>query len=99
MVVVTLAASLVTYLDEVDDLGSPPTECRSITCTADSWLVLVNQIRARFDRLAKHLFDESGRLRAGFLLALNDEIYRRPDRLTGLHAGDQLFVFAQIAGG
>ncbi|MBF6170090.1 MoaD/ThiS family protein [Nocardia blacklockiae] len=99
MVVVTLATSLVTYLNDADEGAASPTDSRSITVTADSWLGLVQEISLRFDRLAKHLFDEDGRLRRGFLLAVNDEIYRRPDRLACLRNGDQLFVFTQIAGG
>ncbi|SDP40256.1 MoaD/ThiS family protein [Lentzea jiangxiensis] len=95
MVTMTLAASLATYLS--DGAGSPGH--RSLTLDAETWPETVREIRQRHQRLGHHLFEESGRLRSGFLVAVNDEVSRRPEGPTHLRSGDHVYLFVQIAGG
>ncbi|KOX16374.1 hypothetical protein ADK67_40160 [Saccharothrix sp. NRRL B-16348] len=72
---------------------------RSVALTASTWPETVREIRSRFEKLGERLFDESGRLRTGFVVAVNDEIVRGPDGPRLLGPGDRLYLFAQIAGG
>lgn len=97
MVSVTLASSLAAYLPADNGAGSGGR--RTITVSAETWPETVQEIRTRYRRLGDHLFESSGKLRAGFLVAINDEVDRRPDRISRLGTGDSVFVFTQIAGG
>jgi molybdopterin converting factor small subunit len=98
VVTVTLAASLATYLPE-DPIGPCPAGHRSVTLAAESWPDTVQELRSRFDRLGEHLFEESGRLRSGFLVAVNDQLIRHEDGPRDVRSGDKVYLFAQIAGG
>ncbi|NUT49477.1 MAG: MoaD/ThiS family protein [Saccharothrix sp.] len=95
MVDVTLGASLAGYLPDGDESSGR----RSVALAADTWPDTVREIRSRFEKLGERLFDESGRLRSGFVVAVNDEVSRGPDGPRLLGPGDRLYVFAQIAGG
>lgn len=95
MVTMTLAASLAPYLSD----GAEVPESRSLTLDAESWPETVREIRQRHQKLSRHLFEESGRLRSGFLVAINDEVSRHPEGPTHLRSGDHVYLFVQIAGG
>lgn len=97
MIIVTLASSLAAYLP--GDGGGSAGGHRSITLAAETWSDTVHEIRSQFDLLGKHLFDPAGKLRAGFLVAVNDEVSRRPDGPAQVRSGDHLFLFTQMAGG
>ena len=91
---VTLAASLAAYLPQHSGDGH-----HSVTLKAETWPEAVRELRSRFDRLGRHLFEDSGRLRSGFLVAVNEQVDHGEDGPRHVRSGDELFVFAQIAGG
>jgi molybdopterin converting factor small subunit len=98
VVTVTLAASLASYLPE-DEAAPDPAGHRSVTLPAETWTETVREIRARYRRLGEHMFEESGKLRSGLLVAVNDQLDRHQHGLHSIRGGDNIFVFAQIAGG
>ncbi|WP_026360893.1 MoaD/ThiS family protein [Amycolatopsis nigrescens] len=97
MVTFTLAASLAGFLPERERAGMPA-HC-SLTIDANNWPEAVAQLRSRCERLGEHVFDGAGRLRPGFLVAVNDVVASRREGPGRLRPGDELFLFAQIAGG
>jgi molybdopterin converting factor small subunit len=98
VVTVTLASSLASYLPD-DGVAPHSAGHRSVTLVAESWSETVREIRARYSRLGEHLFEESGQLRSGLLVAVNDQLDHHKDGPRGIQPGDSIFLFAQIAGG
>jgi hypothetical protein len=97
MITLTLAASLASLLPEHGD--NARSGRRSITIDANNWPETVDQIRHRFAQLANHVFDESGQLRSGLLIAVNDEVTSRSDGPPQITPNNEVFLFTQIAGG
>jgi molybdopterin converting factor small subunit len=97
MVTLTLSASLAALLPEHDN--SSKNGRHSITVDADCWTEVVNETRVKFQRLASHVFDESGQLRPGLLAAVNDDVSSYADDYPPIKPGDEIFLFVQIAGG
>lgn len=97
MVTLTLSASLAALLPERKN--NRRNGCYSITVDANSWPEAVNEIRLNFQDLASHVFDESGQLRPGLLVAVNDDVSSHGDDYPRIKPGDEVFLFAQIAGG
>jgi molybdopterin converting factor small subunit len=97
MVQITFASSLAAYLPHGDDPASGGH--RTITVDGATWPDAVREIRKKYERLGEHLFDASGTLRSGFLVAVNDQLRPRPHLLPALDPGDSIFIFTQIAGG
>jgi molybdopterin converting factor small subunit len=93
VVTLTLPASLAALLPEGASQGG-----RSVPVDADDWQQLTREIRIRFPRLAGRVLTESGDVRTGFLVAVNDAL-GDPDQPPDLHAGDEVFLIPQIAGG
>ena len=97
MVTLTLSASLAALLPEHE--SSRKNGSYSIMIEANSWTETVNEIRLKFQRVAGHVFDESGQLRSGLLAAVNDYVSAHGDGCPQVKPGDEVFLFAQIAGG
>ena len=97
MVTLTLSASLAALLPEHSNTSRNGRY--SITVDANSWQETVDEIRVKFHRLANHMFDESGQPRPGLLVAVNDRVSSHGDGQPRIEAGDEVFLFAQIAGG
>lgn len=97
MIILTLSAPLATLLPEQE--SNDRHRRQSIRIDANSWTDAVSEISRRFQRLANHVFDESGQLRRGFLAAINDNVSSRSDGPPRIDPGDEIFLFAQIAGG
>lgn len=96
MVTVTLSASLVALMPERADARRTR---YSMTIDSDTWDGVVSEISTRFRRLADHLFDESGSLRPGLLVAVNDDVILHVTDPPQVRPGDEIFLFTQIAGG
>jgi len=97
MVTLTLSASLAALLPEHKNNGR--NRRYSITVDANSWTEVVNQVQLKFQCLANHVFDQSGQLQPGLLAAVNDDVNSRGDGYPLIKPGDEVFLFAQIAGG
>jgi molybdopterin converting factor small subunit len=97
MVSLTLATSLAALVPA--DPDGAMSARRSITLDADSWPEAVTEIRLRFGRLATHVFDAAGGLRPGLIAAVNAEVCPQSGDHPRIKHGDEVFLFAQIAGG
>jgi hypothetical protein len=72
---------------------------RSVQIEADDWTMAVAAIRAQFPRLAERVFTDTGRIRPGFLVAVNDVVSSCGEEVPDIRPGDEVFMFVQIAGG
>lgn len=63
-----------------------------------NWPETAEEIARRFERLANHIFDTSGGLRPGLLVAVND-VVSKPGRPPEVGQGDEIYLFQQMAGG
>lgn len=97
MITLTLSASLAALLPDHNYKGENR-HC-SIKVNANNWAEVVAEIRLKFQRLASHVFDESGQLRPGLLAAVNDDVNARGDGDPLIGPGAEVFLFVQIAGG
>jgi molybdopterin converting factor small subunit len=93
MLTLAMSAPLAALLTDPDaDHGL----IRPVRIDADDWAGAVAEIRARFPRLAARVFTDAGRVRPGFLVAVNEQVAGdAPD----VHPGDEVFLLVQIAGG
>lgn len=98
MISVTLASSLAAHLP-ADGGAARSGGHRTVVLDADTWPDAVAEMRTRFSRLSDYLFDESGGLRSGFLVAVNDENVGNSAGLRNLRSGDKVLLLAQMAGG
>ena len=96
MITVTFSASLAGMLPRPE---GGVARARSIEVEADNWPDAVADLRERYASLTDHVFNESGGLRPGFLVAVGEEVRSGRDNLTDVAAGDVLYLFTQIAGG
>jgi molybdopterin converting factor small subunit len=96
MAKLTLPAPLFALLPEQERQATRSP--RSVALAAASWQELVDESRTRFPLLATHLFSDSGTMRAGFVLVLNDEIVPRGTPVS-LHANDEICIIPALAGG
>lgn len=95
MVMVRLSASLAALLPEQPGRSTR----RTIEVDAANWPETTHQIALRFQRLARHVFTDTGQLRSGLLMAVNNEIIRPGDEIPWLEQTDEVYLFQQIAGG
>jgi hypothetical protein len=97
MLKLTLSASLLSLLPESDraEVGNRHT----LSVDAGSWPEAVTQLQNRFPRLAAHVLDPSGRVKRGFVVAVNDRITSVNEQPPEISPGDDIFLFTQIAGG
>jgi hypothetical protein len=95
MVMVKLSASLAALLPEQTRQSTRS----AIEVDAANWPETTQQIALRFQRLARHVFTETGQLRSGLLMALNDEIIKPGSEIPRLEQTDEVYLFQQIAGG
>ena len=72
---------------------------RSLSLEPGSWPSLVEQLQARFPRLAHRLVEEHGQLAKGFVLVVNDSIVHDVPASLELRAGDEVAIIAAVAGG
>jgi len=72
---------------------------RTLELDADDWSQLVAALRSRFPRLADWVLTPSDTVRAGFLIAVNDDVVPGGGRPPRIRRGDQVLLFPQIAGG
>lgn len=103
MLTLTLTASLAALLPAEPAVpggpGSPDgRHGRTVVIDAEDWAGTVQQIRARFPRLADRVLTPADEVRIGFLVAVND-VVGAPGERPRVRAGDEVFLFAQIAGG
>ena len=98
MIRLTLPSSLGDLLYEDGSMKGRPRRPTSVTLDVESWDQVAREIRSRFPRLADRVLTESGMLAQGFLLALNDDVIPSGAAFV-LDSGDELYLFAQVAGG
>jgi molybdopterin converting factor small subunit len=72
---------------------------RSLWLEPGPWPALVEQLQARFPRLANRLVQEHGQLANGFVLVVNDSIVHDAPAGLDLRAGDEVTIIAAVAGG
>jgi hypothetical protein len=96
MIILRLSASLSSLLPAQEhDKGARRT---AIDVDATNWSETANEILRRFERLAAHMFEVTGRLRPGVLVAVND-VVTAPGRVPHVSQGDEVYLFQQMAGG
>jgi molybdopterin converting factor small subunit len=95
MVSLRLSASLAPLLPD----GTGPSSRRTVMMDASCWVELTEQIRDRFPDLAKRVLNGGAEVAPGFVLVVNDEVMRRPPASLTLAAGDEVTIFAAVAGG
>jgi molybdopterin converting factor small subunit len=97
MVRLTLSAPLATLLP---DNGEHSRASRTtVQVDAASWLELVEQMRSRFPALAGRVLNGAHDIKPAFVVVVNDEVTRRPDPAFALRPGDEVYMFAAVAGG
>jgi hypothetical protein len=97
MLTLTLTAALFSLLPEHERVNAGPG--REVSVDASNWSETVAQIQARFPRLAARVLDGSGAVKPGFLIAVNNQVPSSNAELPDVTKGDEVFLFAQIAGG
>jgi hypothetical protein len=97
MASITLSSPLFELVPEQERVNAPAR--RSLALAAGDWSEATRELRARFPQLAQRILTESGSLAEGFVVALNGALLDRGESPSKLREGDQLHVFAQMAGG
>ena len=72
---------------------------RFLSLEPGPWPSVVDQLHARFPRLANRLVQEHGQLACGFVLVVNDSIVHDAPSSLELRAGDEVTIIAAVAGG
>ena len=72
---------------------------RSVRMEAASWTDVANDLRTRFPSLAERILDESGAVRPGFALVLNDQVLHEDCAAIDLSEGDEITVIPVMASG
>lgn len=70
-----------------------------VSLNPGSWGDLTREIRERYPLLAERIFTESGDVASGFVLAVNDEIFRGDYVSLEFRGGDEFSIIAAMAGG
>jgi molybdopterin converting factor small subunit len=96
MVRLTLSAPLAVLLPGADrGRGSRTT----VQIEASCWSELAGQLRERFPALASRVLTGASDVNPSFVVVVNDEVTRRPAPTFALTHGDEVFMFAAVAGG
>jgi molybdopterin converting factor small subunit len=96
MVRLTLSASLAVLLPESDQVRTSHT---TVQVDASCWNELTEQMRQRFPVLAGRVLNGGSDVSPGFVVVVNDEVTRKPPGDLELSPGDEVYMFAAVAGG
>jgi molybdopterin converting factor small subunit len=95
MVRVSLSSSLAGLVPGGDGRSSR----RTLEVDAACWSELAEQLRHRYPALAERVLNGGAAMSPGFVLVVNDEVLRQPSGSLALAAGDEVVIFAAVAGG
>jgi molybdopterin converting factor small subunit len=96
MVRLTLSAPLATLLPEVSHVRSSRA---TVQVEASCWFELTEQLRERYPSLASRVLAGHVDVKPGFVVAVNDQVTSRPEPTFELMPGDEVYIFAAVAGG
>jgi class I fructose-bisphosphate aldolase len=97
MLTLTVAAPLAPLITTGPDTGDGRPG-RTVQLEGGDWAAATAEIRTRFPRLAERVLTDTGGVRPGFLLVVNDTVAGSPEA-PQVKAGDEVFLLVQVAGG